>query len=148
MQFHPNELFLLYNPNSNSGKQTKALALDIYHSDPSFGAAMDSFVADLAAANDEAAQAMAKSAVEAEAIARQKGPYAVIDAKVDQSLLGKVLAVTDSHVVLSLGRSAAILAQSDLSRVPAMGEDATIVFKDGKGLVGESARFKGMGIER
>ena len=29
MQFHPNELFLLYNPNSNSGKQTKALALDI-----------------------------------------------------------------------------------------------------------------------
>ena len=29
MQFHPNELFLLYNPNSNSGKQTKALAMDI-----------------------------------------------------------------------------------------------------------------------
>ena len=29
MQFHPNELFLLYNPNSNAGKQTKALALDI-----------------------------------------------------------------------------------------------------------------------
>ncbi len=29
MQFHPNELFLLYNPNSNAGKQTKALAMDI-----------------------------------------------------------------------------------------------------------------------
>lgn len=29
MQFHHNELFLLYNPNSNAGKQTKALALDI-----------------------------------------------------------------------------------------------------------------------
>ena len=29
MQFHPNELFLLYNPASNSGKQTKAMALDI-----------------------------------------------------------------------------------------------------------------------
>ncbi len=29
MQFHPNELFLLYNPNSNDGKKTKAMALDI-----------------------------------------------------------------------------------------------------------------------
>ncbi len=29
MQFHPNELFLLYNPSTNAGKQTKALALDI-----------------------------------------------------------------------------------------------------------------------
>ncbi len=29
MQFHPNELFLLYDPRSNSGKQTKALAMDI-----------------------------------------------------------------------------------------------------------------------
>jgi len=29
MQFHANELFLLYNPKSNVGKQTKALALDI-----------------------------------------------------------------------------------------------------------------------
>lgn len=84
----------------------------------------------------------AKSAIEAEAIARQKGPYAVIDAKIDQSLLGKVLGVTDSHVVLSLGRSAAIVAQSDLSRVPAMGEEATIVFKGGNGLVADMSRFK------
>jgi arsenate reductase len=29
MQFHANELYLLYNPLSNSGKQTKAMALDI-----------------------------------------------------------------------------------------------------------------------
>lgn len=29
MQFHPNELFLLYNPQSNAGKQTKAMAKDI-----------------------------------------------------------------------------------------------------------------------
>jgi hypothetical protein len=29
MQFHPNELFLLYNPHSNGGKQTKAMAMDI-----------------------------------------------------------------------------------------------------------------------
>lgn len=29
MQFHPNELFLLYNPQTNAGKQTKALARDI-----------------------------------------------------------------------------------------------------------------------
>ncbi len=29
MQFHRNELFLIYDPHSNVGKQTKALALDI-----------------------------------------------------------------------------------------------------------------------
>ncbi len=29
MQFHPNELFLLFNPQSSTGKQTKALAHDI-----------------------------------------------------------------------------------------------------------------------
>lgn len=29
MQFHQNELFLLYDPHSNSGKQVKALAMDI-----------------------------------------------------------------------------------------------------------------------
>ena len=29
MQFHPNELFLLYNPQSTVGKQTKAIAKDI-----------------------------------------------------------------------------------------------------------------------
>jgi arsenate reductase (glutaredoxin) len=27
MQFHPNELFLLYNPHTSGGKQTKAIAL-------------------------------------------------------------------------------------------------------------------------
>lgn len=29
MQFHKNELFLIYDPHSNVGKQTKALALDL-----------------------------------------------------------------------------------------------------------------------
>jgi arsenate reductase len=29
MQFHPNELFLVYDPHSNVGKQTRALARDI-----------------------------------------------------------------------------------------------------------------------
>ena len=29
MQFHPNELFLLYDPHSSKGKQTKAIALSI-----------------------------------------------------------------------------------------------------------------------
>lgn len=29
MQFHPNELLLLYNPETSVGRQTKALALDI-----------------------------------------------------------------------------------------------------------------------
>jgi arsenate reductase-like glutaredoxin family protein len=29
MQFHPNELFLVYDPRTNAGKQTKAMAKDI-----------------------------------------------------------------------------------------------------------------------
>lgn len=29
MQFHPNEIFLLYNPETSTGKQTRALALSI-----------------------------------------------------------------------------------------------------------------------
>jgi len=29
MHLHPNELFLIYNPQSNVGKQTKAIALDL-----------------------------------------------------------------------------------------------------------------------
>lgn len=29
MQFHPNELFLLYNPQSSAGKQTRVMALSI-----------------------------------------------------------------------------------------------------------------------
>lgn len=29
MQFHPNELFLLYNPQSSKGRQTRAMALSI-----------------------------------------------------------------------------------------------------------------------
>jgi arsenate reductase len=29
MQYHPNEMFLLYNPNSSEGKKIKAMALDI-----------------------------------------------------------------------------------------------------------------------
>lgn len=29
MQFHPNELFLIYDPTSNVGRQTKAMALDL-----------------------------------------------------------------------------------------------------------------------
>ena len=29
MQFHPNELFLLYNPQTSTGKQTKAIAMTI-----------------------------------------------------------------------------------------------------------------------
>ncbi|MDH4058714.1 MAG: hypothetical protein OEU76_08110 [Cyclobacteriaceae bacterium] len=29
MQFHPNELFLIYDPRTNAGKQTKAMAMSI-----------------------------------------------------------------------------------------------------------------------
>ena len=99
---------------------------------------------DLSKCGDHLKLAVKKSVFDAKAIAHAIGPYSFVNAKIDQSHHCKVLAVTDHHVVLSLGRSAAVVAQSDLDRVPTMGEDTTIVFKNGKGLVADVARFKGV----
>ena len=81
---------------------------------------------------------LTKSSLDAESIAMEKGVFDYADLKKDQLLSGKVLDLTAEHVVLSLGRSATIIAQSDLSRVPAKGEDVTISVKDGKGVVDDS----------
>ena len=75
------------------------------------------------------------SVLEAREMAREKGPGVLIDANITRFLTGKVMGVTQAHVVLSLGRSAVIVAQSKLSRVPLYGEDVSMAFKDGKGVV-------------
>ncbi len=56
--------------------------------------------------------------------------------------------VSDRHVVQSLGRSAVIYSKSDLPRVPAIGEDVLISFKDGKGAVEVTKDLGRHGAER
>ena len=80
----------------------------------------------------------------AELIAKDFDKSICMDFVADKTVAAKVVGITSLHVILSLGKTAAIVAQSDLSRVPALGEDATIVFKDGKGLVADVGRLKGV----
>ena len=89
-----------------------------------------------------------KSMAEAQGIAAQKGSFSDLNPKIDQTHFGKVIGVTAAHVVLSLGRSAAVVAQSDLSRVPALGENVSLVFKGGKGLVSDCAINKATTLGR
>lgn len=77
------------------------------------------------------------SATEAERIASQKGEFGYADLTADRPIFGRVMGVTEEHVVLSLGRSATILEKSDLSRVPAKDEDVTIAVRDGRAIVAD-----------
>jgi hypothetical protein len=86
-----------------------------------------------------------RSHEQAEGIACQKESFVV---QQDQTLLGKVMGLTDLHVVVSLGRSAAILSNANLSRIPQHGEEITIAFKDGKGFVSEPVPEKSLQIGR
>ncbi len=77
-----------------------------------------------------------RSRLEAQEMAFQaKGSYQEVDPQVDQTLTGPVLGISDAHVVLSLGRSAAIVAQRDIDSIPAQGASLMLVFKSGKGAV-------------
>lgn len=78
---------------------------------------------------------LSKSRAAAEEIARTKGDFDFADVQTDQTVIGSVMGVTDLHIVVSRGRSATILAHTDLSRIPSKDEITTIVFKDGKGTV-------------
>lgn len=79
--------------------------------------------------------AFRKSLADAEKIASGKGSCSHVDQKVDQSVSGVVMGVTDQHVVLSQGRSAVICKCGALDFVPIMGDEATISFNDGWGTV-------------
>lgn len=78
---------------------------------------------------------MSASLTDAATIATQKESYTVADPSVDRRHEGKVLGVTDQHVVLSIGRSAVVLAQADIDKVPAKGDDVVVNFTGGKGSV-------------
>ena len=51
------------------------------------------------------------------------------------SYCGKILGLTDHHVVQSLGRHAIIYAKSQLSPVPAVGQEVTVKVHNGRGRV-------------
>lgn len=76
-----------------------------------------------------------KSLFHAQKIASEKASFEQADSSIDKAYSGKVMGVTDCHVVLSLGRTALIVAQSDLDRVPVKDEEVSVTFKDGKGMV-------------
>lgn len=78
---------------------------------------------------------MSASLTDAATIATQKESYTVADPSVDRRHEGKVLGVTDQHVVLSIGRAAVVLAQEDIDKVPAIGDDVVVKFAGGKGSV-------------
>lgn len=78
---------------------------------------------------------MSASLTDAATIATQKESYTVADPSVDRRHEGKVLGVTNQHVVLSIGRAAVVLAQEDIDKVPAIGDDVVVKFAGGKGSV-------------
>lgn len=86
---------------------------------------------------------------EAEIIAKVKEKHTFVDAQFeDQSQVGKVMGVTDRHVVLSLGRSAMIYEKTMLDRVPAINDEVIISLKNGMGHVSDCNQEKGASIGR
>lgn len=139
----------------------QALVKEFYDSEPEFAEAVASLIGDsfeypdfshrkigdvLARVNAKEAQ----SRLDAETIAEKKGSYYYVDAKAAQVILGKILGVTASHMVVSVGRAAVILSNADLSHIPAQGQDAKISFKGNgdKGLVVAHGRGTGVANER
>lgn len=68
-------------------------------------------------------------------IANEKESFAFLRNLADQSYSGKVMGLTELHVVLSLGRTALIITQADIDKVPSMDDDVVVKFAGGKGVV-------------
>ena len=109
---------------------------------------MDSSLLDVIhAALDGDVQLGSESLREAKKIASDKGVFTLVEPRLDQVIqIAKVIGLTEHHAVLSLGRSAAIIALSDLDRVPLAGEMVGVVFKAGKGVVSPLALVNDRGL--
>lgn len=82
---------------------------------------------------------------DAQVIAFSNGlPSSVVDTEDRLRLLvtAKVVGLTDRHVVMGLGRSALICAQTDLDRDVVKGELVSVVFEGGKGRVSPPAQAR------
>lgn len=80
-------------------------------------------------------QAQEASLEEAEKIAVQKDAFALADVKAKKAYSGKILGVTDFHVVQNLGMTAVIHRKVDLERIPSKDEMVNISYVDGRGKV-------------
>lgn len=129
-----------------SGWPASALVSELYDTDPEFAASLRgvlgaSFeypdfahrtVEQVVRAGERALRSK-ESRIEAEVIAAIKGSVHEWDPAKSQVLQGKVMAITHEHLVLSLGRRAAILALCDLDQVPKQGTMVEIAWEQGRG---------------
>lgn len=75
------------------------------------------------------------SLVLAEEIVDEKGRRPIVYPSPESSYFGKVLGLTDQHVVVSLGRSSLIVDKSSLDRVPKENENIDLKFINGRGVL-------------
>jgi hypothetical protein len=83
---------------------------------------------------------------EAEEIAGAKDSWSLVDGVVPKSFFGKILGVTEHHVVQSLGKTAAIHHKCNLDRNPVVGEVVGFEY-DGSG-VAHVVKCLATGVER
>jgi hypothetical protein len=81
----------------------------------------------------------------AQEIGKQKELVIEVDPAKGNKYEGKILGVTDHHVVVSLGRSALIVNKRDVDRVPAVEDNVKLAFAGGKGVF---EVVKGVGVVR
>lgn len=85
---------------------------------------------------------------QANKIAGEKAEIWYADESVGGTYSGKVMGLSAEHVVLSLGRVALVVWQSRIDQVPAKGDDVTIAFKGGRGVVSFNRAVEKSGNER
>lgn len=85
---------------------------------------------------------------QANKIAGEKSAICYADETVGGTYSGKVMGLSAEHVVLSLGRVALVVWQSRIDQVPAKGDDVTIAFKGGQGVVTFNRAVGKVGNER
>lgn len=128
-------------------------SMDVIHSAFCIDSGVNVFVANEYGSDKESALvfdmfAAGKSLEQAKKLAAQKGSFVVVDSAANAEHSGVVLGVTDRHVVVSMGRSALILAKNDLDRVPETGQSVKVKYSGGRGVVDVVKTRAGIGCGR
>lgn len=89
-----------------------------------------------------------ESISEAEDIGNDKESCEQADMSIDTSNNGKILGVTQLHVVQNLGRKAVIYHKANLDRIPEVGEEVTVNVKGGSAIVEPKAQDLGKSLDR
>ena len=135
------------------GWPSKARVSDLYDSDQAFASTLIGIFGDKFEYPDFSYKTVAQvirsaeshlrfsdSLTTAEQIAQSKGAFRHLDPHTDERLEGKVLSLTDDHAVLSLGRSSAIVPLRALNRVPEIGENVSLKWQVGHGILTPSPK--------